>query len=116
MRTISGNTNNGTAHGATLATDRFGMANNAYYFDGSSAYITAPLNGSVFQGDFTASLWFNAYDFAGESPDILHEQTGSFNWGLLAKRPAPRFASLIGHMVAQVNLRACRSGNAGIQF
>ncbi|MGD0712159.1 MAG: hypothetical protein ABR968_13380, partial [Bacteroidales bacterium] len=32
----SGNGHNGTVHGATLTTDRFGNPNNAYYFNGSS--------------------------------------------------------------------------------
>ncbi|CAK0770930.1 hypothetical protein CCP4SC76_5380005 [Gammaproteobacteria bacterium] len=30
---ISGNAHNGTTNGATLTTDRFGNANNAYYFN-----------------------------------------------------------------------------------
>ena len=32
--------NNGTVTGATLTTDRFGFANGAYSFNGSSNYIT----------------------------------------------------------------------------
>ena len=36
----SGNGNNGTVTGATLTTDRFGIADNAYLFDGSGDYIT----------------------------------------------------------------------------
>ena len=35
----SGNGNNGTVYNATLTTDRYGNANKAYYFNGSSAYI-----------------------------------------------------------------------------
>jgi len=35
----SGNGINGTVYGATLASDRFGNPNAAYYFNGSSAYI-----------------------------------------------------------------------------
>ena len=33
------NTNNGTVNGATLTTDRFGNANSAFDFSGSSNYI-----------------------------------------------------------------------------
>lgn len=33
---LSGNSYNGTVDGATLTLDRFGNANNAYYFDGNS--------------------------------------------------------------------------------
>ena len=35
----SGNGNDGTVSGATLAADRFGMLNNAYAFDGIDDYI-----------------------------------------------------------------------------
>jgi hypothetical protein len=40
----SGNGNNGIVSGATLTTDRFGNANSAYSFNGTSNYITATLN------------------------------------------------------------------------
>ncbi len=36
----SGNGNNGTVNGATLNTDRFGLVNAAYDFDGLSDFIT----------------------------------------------------------------------------
>ena len=68
----SGNGVNGTVHGAVLTADRFGNPNGAYYFDGSSAYITAPLNNAVFSNDFTASVWFNANDYANGWPTLLH--------------------------------------------
>ena len=35
----SGHGNNGTVQGATLATNRFGVPNNAYSFNGSSSLI-----------------------------------------------------------------------------
>ncbi len=38
----SGNGNNGTVHGCTLTTDRFGNANSAYNFDGHSNWIYIP--------------------------------------------------------------------------
>ena len=38
----SGNNNNGTVNGATLTTDRFGKANSAYNFDGSSYISVSP--------------------------------------------------------------------------
>lgn len=41
---LSGNALNGTVNGATLTTDRFGNANNAYYFDGSSNNIKVSNN------------------------------------------------------------------------
>jgi hypothetical protein len=56
----SGNGNNGTAHGATLTTDRFGYTNQAYSLNGTSAYIlvpNAPANNVAAQ--FTISFWMN---------------------------------------------------------
>jgi hypothetical protein len=55
----SGNGNNGTVNGATLTTDRFGVANKAYSFNGSnlvSNYITLnnPLTTST---SFSFSYW-----------------------------------------------------------
>ena len=77
----SGNGNNGTVFGATLTTDRFGNPNSAYYFNGSTDYITAPLTSTVFNGDFTASVWFNAYDSVN-SATLLHEQQQAFDEGI----------------------------------
>lgn len=55
------NGNNGTNYGATLTTNRFGMLNSAYYFNGSS-YINA---GSVISNYATAtfSAWFQTTNF-----------------------------------------------------
>lgn len=41
---ISVNTYNGTVYGATLTTDRFGDASNAYFFDGNNDEITTNLS------------------------------------------------------------------------
>ncbi len=56
----SGNGNNGTVNGATLTTDRFGNANSAYNFNGSSNYIDVLNNSSLnFSNNtsFTISSW-----------------------------------------------------------
>lgn len=74
----SGNGFNGTVFGATLTTNRFGNPNAAYYFNGTSAYITVPVTSTVFSNDFTASVWFNAYDIANGWPAILFEHNESF--------------------------------------
>jgi len=58
----SGNGNNGTVNGATLASDRFGNSNQAFNFDGLSneISITNPLlNLGV---DFTISCWMSSSD------------------------------------------------------
>ena len=53
----SGNGYNGTAYGTSLTTDRFGNANQAYSFNGSS-YIQLP--SFSLGGGFTFSAWINA--------------------------------------------------------
>jgi hypothetical protein len=68
----SGGGKNGTVYGATLTPDRFGNANQAYLF-GGTAYITVPFNSAFFSNDFTASVWFNAYDINNSWPTLLGE-------------------------------------------
>jgi hypothetical protein len=52
----SGIGNNGTVNGATLTTDRFGNANQAYDFDGVDDFIQTPNNSLA--GSFTISGWY----------------------------------------------------------
>jgi hypothetical protein len=54
----SGNGNNGTVNGATLTTDRFGVVNKAYNFDGINDFID--LQNLTSNLNFSYSLWFNA--------------------------------------------------------
>jgi len=56
----SGNGNNGIVYGATLCTDRFGNANSAYHFNGSSNYITSPASFIIGSGDKSYSVWFKS--------------------------------------------------------
>jgi hypothetical protein len=54
----SGNGNNGTVYGATLTTNRFDVANNAYSFNGTSNYIEVSDNPILrFENSFSISLW-----------------------------------------------------------
>ena len=55
----SGNGNNGTVNGATLTADRFGNANSAYNFNGTSNIVLQP--GTNIQGNNarTISFWVN---------------------------------------------------------
>ena len=56
----SGNGNNGTVTGATLTTDRFGIANSAYSFSGSNQYISFAQTFIFNQsGDASISIWLN---------------------------------------------------------
>jgi hypothetical protein len=63
----SGNGNNGTVNGATLAEDRFGNAGSAYSFDGVDDYITAnastALDASSYS-EITLSAWVNTAEFS----------------------------------------------------
>ena len=53
----SGNGNNGTVSGATLTTDRFGLSNGAYSFDGISNKINVAHNSAFDFTEFTISCW-----------------------------------------------------------
>lgn len=57
----SGNGNNGTVNGATLAPDRFGNANSAYSFDGVDDFInTGFVNEISGSSQLTISYWINS--------------------------------------------------------
>ena len=53
----SGNGNDGVVVGASLTTDRFGKANSAYYFDGSSNEISVPSSASLNFSYGTIAFW-----------------------------------------------------------
>jgi len=53
----SGNGNNGTVNGATLTTDRFGVANKAYNFDGVNDYIQCLQSGVGGNTSRSLSFW-----------------------------------------------------------
>ena len=54
----SGNGNNGTVNGAALTTDRFGIANNAYDFNGTSNYILINDNQTFKFSSHSISFWY----------------------------------------------------------
>ena len=59
-------TNNGTVNGATLSTDRFGNANNAYLFDGVDDFILINHNFGPYS-ELSISAW---YKLEGTSPNL----------------------------------------------
>jgi hypothetical protein len=63
----SGNGNNGTVNGATLTTDRFGVADKAYSFDGVDDYISTYRPG---YNSFTVSMWYKINSVALGHPLI----------------------------------------------
>lgn len=61
----SGNGHNGTVTGATLTADRFGNANSAYSFNGTSNFIEVPDNNLLdLSNNFTISLWMKISDYS----------------------------------------------------
>lgn len=67
---ISGNGNHGSAVGASLTTDRHGLPNNAYDFDGLNDYILVPGSGIPVYGK-TYSVWVNADVLTNNSRSII---------------------------------------------
>ncbi len=76
----SGNGNNGTVNGATLTTDRFGVADKAYSFDGTSSKITVQ-DANILDLTNTASIsgWYNMNNLNFDS------QTNSYQGRLVDK-------------------------------
>ncbi len=80
----SGNGNNGTVYGATLATDRFGNANKAYDFNGINNFIEFSNKFDILTR--TIDLWFYADDadysssygsiYQSDNQNLLYGNTG----------------------------------------
>lgn len=75
----SGNGNNGTVHGATLTTDRFGNTNSAYSFNGTSNYISVSDQASLrlSNTDFTISAWVYETSLAPAQDAIVTKRAPS---------------------------------------
>jgi hypothetical protein len=77
---VSGNNLNGTVTNAVLSTDRYGNANSAYYFDGTSALITIPHNTILNAFPLTINVWFKTNTSGGGGGSIVNKyQNGSLN-------------------------------------
>jgi uncharacterized protein (TIGR02145 family) len=89
---VSGNNINPTyiGTGVTLTTDRFGNANKAYYFDGTTgpnysitgSYMRLPAN-ALPAGNRTISLWFNTNDVSNRPGLLGYGGNGSCGTTLL---------------------------------
>lgn len=66
---VSGNGNNGTVHGASLASDRFGYSSRAYFFNGINNWIGAS-GSSMPTGPRTISVWYRL-DGSAVHPSVL---------------------------------------------
>jgi hypothetical protein len=73
----SGNGNNGTVNGATLTTDRNGIANKAYSFDGINDYILTTFNGISGNASRTISVWFSTTSFSSAQTLISYGQNNT---------------------------------------
>jgi hypothetical protein len=69
----SGNGNNGTVNGATLAANRFGEMNKAYSFDGVDDGILLPSDLS----SFSISFWFNFFVPTNEFSELFFYEDAS---------------------------------------
>lgn len=80
---VSGNGNNGTVSGATLTTDRFGNANSAYSFNGSSDYINIGHSAAMkkYNSDFTIAAWVNPASFSSNYQSMIVSNRGSSGQG-----------------------------------
>ena len=129
----SGNGNNGTVNGATLTIDRFGNANKAYSFNGSS-FISVPHNNIFNMQQATWSVWVkknsassgNGMYIFGKRDNSQHHVTfneylGNGNSGIgWASGQASGFAgnSIVGgwHMLTLVYDQSISSNNYKYYF
>jgi|APIni6443716594_1056825.scaffolds.fasta_scaffold03468_1 hypothetical protein len=75
----SGNGNNGTVNGASLASDRFNNINKAYAFDGTSNYINVPDATTIRPGlEISITAWVKRTRFG---IDIVTEKGGDWTGG-----------------------------------
>ena len=98
----SGNGNNGTVHGATLATDRLGSPNSAYSFDGAGNFISIPDNPLLaLSANFTICAWYyqnNVTPDPGYGVPIVNKETAGIadGYGIYAGSMSDRRTSFIG--------------------
>ncbi len=76
----SGNGNHGTVNGATLTTDRFGIAGSAFNFDGISSKIKT-IGGQQFSSDtFSISFWTKYSSLPQNTAPITLGKQSSAKW------------------------------------
>ena len=72
----SGNGNNGTVNGATLTTDRNGVANKAYSFDGIDDYINILFSSSLHGQTGTINVWIKTNGIFTTQKSIFSQSSG----------------------------------------
>lgn len=79
---LSGYGNNGTVTGTAPAADRFGVANKAYYFNGSSCISIPDCSLLNMTGDFTLSTWIKLDTSISYQRDVFSNMAEtSPHWG-----------------------------------
>jgi hypothetical protein len=73
----SGNGNNGTVNGATLAADRFGSTNKAYSFAGNATIQGSTSSFNFGAGPFSISLWIKTNSTTGGGILTTHDAGSS---------------------------------------
>lgn len=80
----SANMNNGLIYGATLSSDRFGLANKAFSFNGLTNYIEVPNSSTIsVSGSYTISVWINVDLWSFNAPLDEHSVVSKIvdgNW------------------------------------
>jgi hypothetical protein len=79
---LSASETDGVNSGATLTSDRSGNPTNAYFFDGSGAYVYVPDAPSLDVVDsITVSYWFRLDSFADSRPLVTKSGTNDLSFG-----------------------------------
>jgi PKD repeat protein len=88
---------NGNVSGATLTTDRFGLPNSAYHFNGNSYIDLGSIpEYSIGNGSLTTSSWFKS-DFSHVGNIIRYDNGNtSGGWGILSINSNPNYLTLWG--------------------
>lgn len=107
----SGNALNGTVQGATLTTDRFGNANSAYHFIGTSAsYIQVPDNILLRPSIITISVWVNPDTVFPRASIIAKQNLADATGEQYAVQYTPNGSVLNPLFAVKVNSAGCQPG------
>lgn len=116
----SGNNLHGTINGVVLTTDRFGVNNRAYLFDGTNEISVPHSNFLNLTGDLSISAWFNSYGppttrnahtiVTKRSPNQFHTLPYNLNinyqYGIPSDYKKPMFASATSYPTGYQYLNA----------